>query len=273
MGLRIQRGWNQKGVGGIAEQSSVPSADEKFKALSDHYRDTFSLIHGYLKRRDRYFAASLGVSIVMLFQIAAPESSDRLIAVVIGRQVGVDLNDRAIVGTIVWLLLLAFAFRYFQLVVLVNRQYKYLQFVEDALSAEYDKVLFTREGRWYLDRYPAFSNWTHFLYRVAFPGLMLAVATAKVWSDTAQGWPGWGACCLSASLILNVVIYLVVAISILLYMRIFEFGRQLRLAAVTVWAVLARRHVDDVVRAEEKVVGQLDRTEVGTVTDSGLDKR
>lgn len=243
----------------------MPSDDERFKALTEHYKDTFTHVQGYLKQRDWYFAATLIVLVLMLFQLAAPASSERVISAVIGKQIGTETQvDTTFTGTVIWLLMLAAVFRYFQLVVLINRQYMYVHALEERLAAEYGGTVFTREGKWYLDRYPGFSNWAHFIYRGVFPTVIVLVATAKIYTDIVPAWPGWGACCVSLYLALNLAIYLTLLVSVALYIEIVRLGRTARLALVTVWALIAQRRVDDAVRAEAKAIDASGATTIGS---------
>ncbi|MGI8549628.1 MAG: hypothetical protein ACR2PL_02360 [Dehalococcoidia bacterium] len=169
----------------------------------------------------------------------------------IGKQIGSDATiDSTFLSSVVWVLLLATTFRYFQWVVLINRQYKYVHQLEDVLSYHYNGLVFTREGRWYLDRYPGFANWADVIYRALFPTVIILVATAKILTDIVPVWPGWGACCVNPYLVFNAGIYLVLLLSVALYVEIFQLGRTLRLALVTIWALVRRREVDEAVRTE-----------------------
>ena len=64
-----------------------------------------------------------------------------------------------------WVFALAVALRYCQGSITIERQYDYLQKLEDELSPEFGGTLYRREGREYHDRYPAFSSLAWRFYR------------------------------------------------------------------------------------------------------------
>jgi hypothetical protein len=202
----------------------VPSDDEVFKALVDHYKDSFAYQRAYLTQRDWFFAASIVALMVMLFQLAAPQSSERVIGAAIGKQLGLqEPVDIRFVTSAVWFLVLATILRYCQTVVLTNSQYNYLHALERKISQYYEGSAFTREGVAYLSDYPRFSNWADLLYRGMFPLIVVIVTTAKVWSDLAPGWGAGGA--VDPYLVFNVVVYVFLLVSVLLYVEVVNLGR------------------------------------------------
>jgi hypothetical protein len=217
----------------------VPSEDEVFKALADHYKDTFTHLRTYIQQRDWFFVASLVVLTAMLFQMSAPGSAEKVIAAVIGKQLGAETPiDTTFLGSVIWFLMMATVLRYFQTTVNIERQYVYIRKVEHQLAQHYEAPAFTREGDFYLDRYPRFSDWAHLLYRIVFPAVVIGVASMKLYSDLA---PGWGACCLNVYLVFNALIYVFLVVSVALYLEIIRWGRTIRQALATVVAVFSTR--------------------------------
>ncbi|MCL4535293.1 MAG: hypothetical protein M1401_13570 [Chloroflexi bacterium] len=208
----------------------MPSDDIKLQVLNDHYKDTFVYIQAYIRQREWFFSAVLLVVVVMLFQIAAPNTSGPTISQGVSKILGFQGNlDVTFLTSVIWFLLLAFVFRYLQVTVNLERQYGYIHQVEEILSYFYNGETFTREGKFYLERYPLFSDWAHILYQRVFPALLLGVGVAKLVSE----WPGflwsgnladvaWG-------FVFDALMYLLIVVSVLLYMEIIPIKRTVEL--------------------------------------------
>src|SRR5262249_26697105 len=112
-------------------------------------------------------------------------------------------------SSVVWFAILGLVLPYFQAVVHNERYLSYLHALEDRLSAHYDGVAFTREGKAYLNPYPYFSRWSWFVYTILFPILLIAITTAKIIVEPRVG--------LSAVAIFNVAVYAAILISTALY--------------------------------------------------------
>ncbi len=181
--------------------------------LNDHYKDTCERIRENVSLRDRLFLWVLAIVGIHFLQITdRTQSSDAIISF-FKEQSGFQLAANAdILSAILWFLLLALAVRYFQANVYVNRQYTYLHELEKKFDPLIGNALITREGRSYLDKYPAFNKWMHCLYTWAFPVLLLAVITFKIWTD----WPGFDK--LGASFVLSGACFLMLLISTFLYL-------------------------------------------------------
>lgn len=206
------------------------SEDTKLQALNDHYKDTFAYIQGYIRQREWFFAAILVVVVVMLFQIAAPNTSADTISQGVGKLLGLQGKiDVTFLTSVIWFLLLAFVFRYLQVTIHIERQYSYIHKIEEILSYHYNGEAFTREGKSYLERYPLFSAWAHILYQRVFPILLLGVGAFKLSSEwSGLSWTGnladvpWG-------FAFDVFFYLVIVISIVLYMELMPVKRTIEL--------------------------------------------
>ncbi len=151
----------------------------------------------------------------LAFQIISPITSDVVVNDFLNFKFGLNLKlDLAIIGNIAWFLLLIFTIRYFQVAVFVERQYSYVHKIEESLNKESGEDIITREGKSYLDRYPIFSDWMWTLYTIIFPLLLLAISATKIYGEIKA------ACIsgLSLSSFLNVIIFILLSISIILYL-------------------------------------------------------
>lgn len=181
------------------------SDDTKLQVLHDHYQDTFTHLRAYLKLRDRLFLYLLIVVTIMLLEMAAPKAAGSAISQFIENKIGVkETIDLSFITGVIWFLLLGLTLKYYQNLVLIERQYVYIHKLETELNQLYpnSNIVFTREGKTYLKDYPILSDWAHFLYTIVFPSILIAIAIFKWFEE----WPGLSN--LSLSYFFNTVICL-----------------------------------------------------------------
>ncbi len=196
------------------------SYDKKIELLSDHYKDTFAQLKDYLKLRDRLFALILVTITLLLFQIYSPDEAGVTIGAFIAKNLEIQNTiNIAFVGSVIWFVLLGFVIRYFQTVILIERQYSYIHDLEAQLSKHYQEKAFTREGKTYLKNYPLFSDWAYILYTIVFPSLLIIVVLGKIINEIyfSKGR--------SLLLVFDSVIAVCVLISTVLYMRMVHFQK------------------------------------------------
>lgn len=198
----------------------APTDDTRVQILAEHYRDTFTILQSYLRSRDRFFLLVIVVATVMLFQVFSPDEASIATGQFIAAKVGIEqpLNV-SFLGSVTWVIFLWLTVRYFQTVVLIERQYDYFHHLETVLSSYYDGKVFTRESKTYLQNYPKFSDWTWALYTIMFPLLLIGVVVLKAvneWQNLAD--PRWLLC-------VNAVIAAGVFISVFLYLLQVHFRR------------------------------------------------
>lgn len=183
--------------------------------LYDHYKDTCSTIGESVKRRDRLMLFVILALAFFALQTIFPTVSNTAVNDFLNFKFGLTLKlDLSVIGNIVWFLLLIFTLRYFQVAVFIERQYKYIHYLEEKLNHEAGKELITREGKSYLHQYPIFSDWMWLLYTVIFPLLLLGVAVGKIVSELSNVCTfGW-----SLGLVLNSIAFLLLGVSIVLYL-------------------------------------------------------
>jgi uncharacterized integral membrane protein len=129
----------------------LPSRDTRLEVLNDHYKDSFSHLQEDKRLRDQLFILVIVFLMLMLFQIYAPKESGEAISEFISRKLELkNPIDISFLGSLIWFGLLGLLIRYFQIGVLLERQYKYIHALEDQLSKIYSGKAFTREGKSYL---------------------------------------------------------------------------------------------------------------------------
>src|SRR5918992_4064832 len=123
-----------------------PSDDKKLELLYAHYNDTYAGIQAIVKSRDRFFVGSLVLLAVMSFQIALPTESGNAIAEFARSKLGIESRvSVSFLSSVIWAGLLFVVIRYFQIVVHLERQYRYIHALEADLSPLYSGTPFTRE--------------------------------------------------------------------------------------------------------------------------------
>jgi hypothetical protein len=121
----------------------------------DHYKDSFAILLGHWKARNRLF-----VYVLLLIAIIGGLSPSSLSDLVNGYlkkaymekdQVWRPL-DFAVIGLLARFLLLCLVIQYYQRSILVDRQYKYIHHIEEQLCKFTGGDYITREGRAYFSR-------------------------------------------------------------------------------------------------------------------------
>jgi hypothetical protein len=159
--------------------------EAKFNNLCSHYKDTFDIHRASIKQRDTLFYGLLVILAVFTLQISSTEVVVSVVNDYVNKSTGIKLGKSAdFISTLLWLLLLGFTTRYYQVVLEIERQYGYLHALESKLNEYYpESKAFTREGKSYLSKYPLFSNWVWFLYTVFFPSLIIFCVIMKTISE------------------------------------------------------------------------------------------
>ncbi len=195
--------------------------DTKLNILHDHYKDTFNQIRNYIVSRDRLLILILLVSAIMLFQIFSPKESGLMIAQFVSKKIGLDSPfDPSFLGSIIWFSMLGLIIKYFQVVGLIEKQFDYIHLIEENIAKSYgnNHKLFTREGLHYLDDYPLFSDWTSFLYTKVFPIILSITIILKIYHEIIAGN-------YSVIFFVNLIIFICIFTSIILYLRMLHFKK------------------------------------------------
>lgn len=196
------------------------SEDTKAQLLAEHYRDSVAEIMAHVRFRDRLFALLLVLGTVVLFQLFAPGLAAKIITEFVRSRLAVaSAPDVSFVGGAIWFTFLAVLIRYFQTVIHVERQYTYVHSLEDLLSAEYGGKAFTREGKTYLSRYPAFCEFASWIYVWLFPAIVVLVAVEKVIHDLSA------ASRVDVLLVVNLGISASILVAVALYLLMIHFKR------------------------------------------------
>ncbi len=158
------------------------SKEKKFEILYDHYKDTFIYIREYIKQRDRIFMFLVITVFILFLQISFSDQSLTAFNKFIENEIGFNFCfSKEFTSGVLWFILFSFSLKYFQINILINRQYNYLHSLEnDICSKVNDKNYIRREGREYLKNYPILSDWAHIVYTWIFPLLLVAILFVKI---------------------------------------------------------------------------------------------
>jgi hypothetical protein len=141
--------------------------DKELDILHDHYKDSFAYIREREKQRDRLFLYLVGVLGLLFLEVQYPATLQQLLAEVSaeGAKMNVGTLPIPIIASATWTVLMILVLRHSQSAISIERQYKYLHRLEDAVSKMLgDGSVYCREGKEYGENYPAFSWWSWFFY-------------------------------------------------------------------------------------------------------------
>lgn len=187
--------------------------EAKFNNLCSHYKDSFDIHRATIKQRDTLFYGLLVILAIFTLQLSSADTVANIVNEYVNKVSGVKIgNNVSFISTLMWLILLGFSTRYFQVVLEIERQYGYLHQLEELLNNYFPNTkAFTREGKSYLSKYPLFSNWVWLLYTLFFPSLILASVIAKIRGDIEMyGFQEFNQ-------IINFICYLIIGTSSILY--------------------------------------------------------
>ena len=193
-------------------------SDIKISTIYDHYKDSYCIVSEAVKRRDRLMIYVLIALAFLAFQVVLPNESKIAVNNFLNFKFGFAFEfNLSVIGCLAWFLLLVFALRYFQTAVFVERQYPYIHKIEEEINKEFNNEgMITREGKSYLSDYPWFSNWMWAIYTIVFPFLSLLVITEKILGELKNAIINrW-----SLSFSLDVVAYIILTVSIILYLLV-----------------------------------------------------
>ncbi|SSC10298.1 hypothetical protein [thiotrophic endosymbiont of Bathymodiolus puteoserpentis (Logatchev)] len=101
--------------------------EAKFNNLCSHYKDSFDIHLASIKQRDKLFYWLLIIMAVFTLQLSSTDIVVNVVNDYINKAVGIKLGKSAdFIATLLWLLLLGFTTRYYQVVLEIERQYGYL---------------------------------------------------------------------------------------------------------------------------------------------------
>jgi len=146
----------------------------------DHYKDTFSYLRTYLSLRDKYFKYAFFLLALLFFNSLLPSDFEKITQTILEKKIGIkEFSNLKLIDSLLLFGLLSIIIKYFQVNLLIERQYSYIHHVEKKLSAKLENFNIFREGKAYLNNYPIFGSIVHRIYTIGFPILLMVLVIVK----------------------------------------------------------------------------------------------
>ncbi len=145
----------------------------------DHYKDSYSILKGYLQKRDRLTIIVFAMIIVILFQIESPVDIESIFKSLWSKNISNNDIEFKYINSLLHIVFLWFVMQYYQITLTIENSYSYIHELETKLS---DDKLFEikREGVNYLESYPWLKSVTHRLFVLLMPILIIGTAAIKI---------------------------------------------------------------------------------------------
>jgi hypothetical protein len=149
----------------------------KFNNLCSHYQDTYVIHTLSIKKRDLLFYILLIILSFFVLQLKSSDFFTITVNQIISKSIGDKINiSFYIVSSLLWFMLSILTIKYFQVLLEIERQYKYIKDLEICLQRIYnDNISFTREGVNYKNKNKLFNTWSIFIYRYVFLALLTII--------------------------------------------------------------------------------------------------
>ena len=157
---------------------------DKTELLYDHYKETYMIIKDSLIQRNRFFVMLFAIMAFQFLFAVSTESIATLVITIIQNFYDIDISGQmVIVQCLLWLVLLYFTMRYYQVTVYIERQYNYIHSLEGDIELLINST-FNREGGDYSNNYPKMNDMIDILYKWFFPIIYCIVICCKIINES-----------------------------------------------------------------------------------------
>jgi hypothetical protein len=138
------------------------------------------------KKRDTFFVMlCIGITLLFCFLLSPSEVFNSIYKMVEG-YFSLELPFQiTILQSFVWVIILYFFIRYIQTNIYIERQYKYIEQLENKI-AEQTEIEFNRESKNYENEYPLVLNMIHIIYTWVFPVMSILIIALKIYFEKIQ---------------------------------------------------------------------------------------
>jgi hypothetical protein len=156
---------------------------DKNELLYDHYKETnFLQLEAIKSRNTAFILLCIGITLLFCF-LLDPVGVFESIYEMIKEYFSLELPFKStIIQSFVWVMVLYFFIRYIQTSIYIERQYKYLEELEDTISKNYE-IKFYRESKNYEDNYPKILKIISVIYVWVFPILSIFIIALKIYFE------------------------------------------------------------------------------------------
>lgn len=152
--------------------------------LYDHYKESFSLTKEAQTRRNKSFIFLCLLEALSFLIYINPNKAFGLLLDGIKSKLGISLTwGNTILQTLLWILIIYVLIRYIQDMLYVERQYTYLQSLEEAISHSLATNVFNREGENYQKDYPMVLNFIDLFYKMFIPIFFIGINTLRIYME------------------------------------------------------------------------------------------
>lgn len=156
---------------------------DKLELFYDHYKETFVVISEQIKQRNKKFILVFILLFILLLFTFKPNEYSNIIFDFINNQYSIDLSSQfSVLQTFLWLALFYETLRYSQTIVYIEREYKYIDYLEKKIT-KISKETLNREGGDYSKNFKPISIFTNGCYKYFFPLFSLIVSSLKIKSE------------------------------------------------------------------------------------------
>lgn len=179
---------------------------DKLDLYYDHYKETYYIHQKTKAARDRYFLILCLLEAFSFYLAVQPEQATTVIHSGIKEQLKASISIGVdILQTLTWIVILYALINYCKDTLHVERQYRYLDKLENEICHQVSGNVFNREGSDYLDNYPVVLNLIDIFYKTICPILFNIINYIRIRREiVANG------CFDKASVLCDLVVFIVV---------------------------------------------------------------
>lgn len=155
--------------------------DKILETYYDHYKETYTLNKEAQSRRNKNFAILCVLEAISFLMLRNPDLICGLLNDAAKEQLETTIQvSNGILQTLIWILIAYVLVRYVQDVLYVERQYKYLDKLEEKIAGLLGDDIFSRESDNYLKDYPLVLNLVDLFYKFFSPVLFTVINIAHI---------------------------------------------------------------------------------------------
>jgi len=154
---------------------------EKLELTYDHYKETVARNNEAQTKRNKLFVILCIFNIASFIMLLFPaQLIDGVIAFVESQyEISVEVSA-SFFHSIAWIAVTYTLVRYFQTMIYIERQYKYIHLLEHEIGSQLQCTYFNRESKSYLDSYPKALDLVHLFYTWLIPLLIIAISLLRI---------------------------------------------------------------------------------------------
>lgn len=150
----------------------------------DHYKETYSISKEAQAHRNKCYILLCVLEALLFLLLINPDFIVHVINKGVRSQFNIALNiGTGIIQTLLWIIIAYVFVRYCQDMMYVEKQYPYLEKLEQRISEELSEDIFSREGIHYSTDYPIVSNLIDLFYKMVSPILFQVINVYYIISE------------------------------------------------------------------------------------------